>query len=155
MASIDTGTTHRRRSISGELPLVPFVDLLLCCVMFLLVTAVWNQLGSLHAQATGPGPTADTLAVAPPLQLMVEVHHDGYRITGNAGEETDIPARQGALDQAGLEQALTAFRTVAGTTQPVVLLPDDDVHHGDVVATMDTLVGAGYSAIRMGSGWGS
>ena len=40
-----------KKSVDSEIPLVPFIDLLLCCVMFLLVTAVWNKLASMEAAA--------------------------------------------------------------------------------------------------------
>jgi len=155
MASIDTGGAGARKgAVTGELPLVPFVDLLLCCVMFLLVTAVWNQLGALQAQSTGPSPTADVLPAPPAHQLLVEVHQDGYRISGDAGDAMDVPAVDGSLDRLALEQALTSYREVLGAT-PVMLMPDDDVNHGQIIETMDTLVGAGYSAISMGGGFGS
>ncbi len=59
MAGIDTGGGgggHGRRSVNQELPLVPFIDFLLCLVMFLLVTAVWSQMARLNADAQVPGP---------------------------------------------------------------------------------------------------
>jgi biopolymer transport protein ExbD len=57
MAGIDVGGGHGgRRSLNQELPLVPFIDFLLCLVMFLLVTAVWSQMARLNADAQVPGP---------------------------------------------------------------------------------------------------
>jgi len=57
MAGIDTGGGHGgRKSVNQELPLVPFIDFLLCLVMFLLVTAVWSQMARLNADAQVPGP---------------------------------------------------------------------------------------------------
>jgi len=57
MAGIDVGGGgHGRRSVNQELPLVPFIDFLLCLVMFLLVTAVWSQMSRLNADAQVPGP---------------------------------------------------------------------------------------------------
>jgi len=50
------GGGHGRRSVNQELPLVPFIDFLLCLVMFLLVTAVWSQMARLNADAQVPGP---------------------------------------------------------------------------------------------------
>jgi len=57
MAGIDVGGGHGgRRSVNQELPLVPFIDFLLCLLMFLLVTAVWSQMSRLNADAQVPGP---------------------------------------------------------------------------------------------------
>ena len=45
MAQIDTGSPAARgRATNHELPLVPFIDFLLCLVSFLLITAVWSQM---------------------------------------------------------------------------------------------------------------
>jgi biopolymer transport protein ExbD len=61
MAGIDVGGGHGgRRSVNQELPLVPFIDFLLCLVMFLLVTAVWSQMARLNADAQVPGPPNET-----------------------------------------------------------------------------------------------
>jgi biopolymer transport protein ExbD len=57
MAGIDTGGGHGgKRSINHEIPLIPFIDFLLCLVAFLLVTAVWSQMARINADARVPGP---------------------------------------------------------------------------------------------------
>lgn len=57
MAGIDTGGGHGgRRATNHEIPLIPFIDFLLCLVMFLLVTAVWSQMARINADARVPGP---------------------------------------------------------------------------------------------------
>jgi biopolymer transport protein ExbD len=56
MAGIDTGGGHGRRPINQEIPLIPFIDFLLCLVSFLLITAVWAQMARINAHARLPGP---------------------------------------------------------------------------------------------------
>jgi biopolymer transport protein ExbD len=57
MAGIDVGGGHGgRRSTNHEIPLIPFIDFLLCLVAFLLVTAVWSQMARINADARVPGP---------------------------------------------------------------------------------------------------
>lgn len=58
MAGISVGGRGGKREPNSEIPLVPFIDLLLCCVMFLLVTAVWNQLAQIDANQRQPGAAA-------------------------------------------------------------------------------------------------
>jgi biopolymer transport protein TolR len=50
MASIGAGNTgkSKRKSLEAELNLVPFIDLLSTCICFLLITAVWIQIGSIQ-----------------------------------------------------------------------------------------------------------
>jgi biopolymer transport protein ExbD len=77
MAGIDTGGGHGgKRSVNQELPLIPFIDFLLCLVMFLLVTAVWSQMARLNADAQVPGPPNPEKEVTEPKkekQLHVEM----------------------------------------------------------------------------------
>ena len=57
MAGIDTGGGHGgKRPSNHEIPLIPFIDFLLCLVAFLPVTAVWSQMARLNADARVPGP---------------------------------------------------------------------------------------------------
>src|SRR6187551_3271540 len=57
MAGIDTGGGHGgKRATNHEIPLIPFIDFLLCLVAFLLVTAVWSQMARMNADARVPGP---------------------------------------------------------------------------------------------------
>ena len=57
MAGIDVGQGGGgRRPVNQELPLIPFIDFLLCLVAFLLVTAVWSQMARINADARVPGP---------------------------------------------------------------------------------------------------
>jgi biopolymer transport protein ExbD len=78
MASIDVSTGHQgKRSPNHEIPLIPFIDFLLCLVAFLLVTAVWSQMARIDADAKVPG--ADDQGVtpgAPEKELHVEMRGD-------------------------------------------------------------------------------
>jgi biopolymer transport protein ExbD len=57
MAGIDVGGGHgNKRSVNQEIPLIPFIDFLLCLVSFLLITAVWTQMSRINADARVPGP---------------------------------------------------------------------------------------------------
>lgn len=57
MASVDAGGGSSssqgvgrglKRNLNSDLNLVPFIDLLSMCICFLLMTAVWTQMGALH-----------------------------------------------------------------------------------------------------------
>lgn len=76
MAGIDVGGGHGgKRSTNHEIPLIPFIDFLLCLVAFLLVTAVWSQMARIDANAKVPGPPRDDEPedVKPEKQLHVEM----------------------------------------------------------------------------------
>ncbi len=56
MAGISVGGHGGKRAVNQELPLIPFIDFLLCLVSFLLITAVWTQMSRINADARVPGP---------------------------------------------------------------------------------------------------
>jgi len=76
MAGIDVGGGHGgKRPSNHEIPLIPFIDFLLCLVAFLLVTAVWSQMARINADARVPGPPRDDEPedIKPEKQLHVEM----------------------------------------------------------------------------------
>src|SRR5215468_12173818 len=87
MAGIDVGGGHGKRATNHEIPLIPFIDFLLCLVAFLLVTAVWSQMARLNADARVPGPPKDE----PPeeqkkeKQLHVEMKEGKFQLIWKEG----------------------------------------------------------------------
>lgn len=150
MASIDTGSSgSSRKSVSQELPLVPFIDLLFCCVMFLLATAVWNSVDQISA-ATNSAPDG-TQEAPDAVHLYLLVHNDGFTLASDAGDRVVIP--QGAddvgLDYASLGTHLADRRRLEPTRNDIILVPDDDVDFEHLVRSMDLAVGEGYVNLRV------
>src|SRR5262245_60276974 len=109
MAGIDTGSGHgAKKSVNQEIPLVPFIDFLLCCVMFLLVTAVWNQLARLETTADMPGEVSPTVD-PPPVVRRLLVRQDGYALVIGDSVAT-IPRVGDRFDVVGLDQRLRELR---------------------------------------------
>ncbi len=114
--SVNSGTSARRNP-NHELPLVPFIDFLLCLVAFLLVTAVWSALARLPADALVPGgePAPDPLAAPRRLHLGVTTP-DRFQLTWKEGNTVismdEVPRRaqevgtQGDLSYPELAAAL-------------------------------------------------
>ena len=45
-----------RRSLDSEINMIPFIDLLMVTIAFLLITAVWSHMARVNADAQVPGP---------------------------------------------------------------------------------------------------
>lgn len=94
MATIDTGGNGRGRNPNHELPLVPFVDFLLCLVVFLLASGGFPGLARLPSSALAPGrPDGNTTEDA--KRLHVEVGEQRFRLTWRDGAKVlvsnDVP----------------------------------------------------------------
>jgi biopolymer transport protein ExbD len=89
MAGIDTGGGHGgRRSLDHNIPLVPFIDFLLCLVSFLLITAVWSEMSRLNADARVPGPPNPEVELTEEQServLHVEIRDDKFELLWKTG----------------------------------------------------------------------
>ena len=74
--SVDSGGHGGKKSVDSEIPLIPFIDLLLCCIMFLLVTAVWTSMARVPASPRIPNESATHVAEEK-AALRVKVAADG------------------------------------------------------------------------------
>ena len=149
MANISADAGHGgKKSVDSEIPLVPFIDLLLCCI--LLVTAVWNQLASVQAHLDGPGRTESAAYQPPPsLPLMVRVASDGFVVGSDVGDEVRIPMASEQYDVAALADHLDARRRLAPSEHQAVLTADDGVGYASLVSAMDVLAGHGFPEVTV------
>lgn len=154
MGGINVGGGHGgKKSVDSEIPLIPFIDLLLCCVMFLLVTAVWNQLARLDANQQQPGQEAPN--EPPPeekIKLVLKVQTNGYVIASTAGDEIDIPKVGDTYDDEALREKLQERKRLEPNRRDLVVAPEDGVIYENVVAAMDMVVGEGFPDMSLSDG---
>jgi biopolymer transport protein ExbD len=154
MGGIAVGGGHGgKKSVDSEIPLVPFIDLLLCCVMFLLVTAVWNQLARLNANQQQPGQQAPN--EPPPeekIKVILQVSANGFVISSTAGDRIEIPKSGDSYDMEGLREKLQERKRLEPNRKDLVVAPEDGVHYEDVVASMDMVVGEGFPDMSLSDG---
>ncbi len=155
MAGVSVGGGHGgKKSVDHNIPLVPFIDLLLCCVMFLLVSAVWNQLARIDANQQQPGqPSMDSPPPEEPqIKLILQVQKSGFVLATTAGERTEIPKSGDSYDIEELTKKLKERRELEPNKKDITVAPEDGVLYVDVVKAMDTVVGEGYEAMSLSDG---
>jgi biopolymer transport protein ExbD len=154
MGGISVGGGHGgKKSVDSEIPLVPFIDLLLCCVMFLLVTAVWNQLAKLNANQQQPGQQAPN--EPPPeekVKVILQVQASGFVLASTAGDRIEVPKSGDQYDMEGLREKLQERKRLDPNRKDLVVAPEDGVRYEDVVASMDMVVGEGFPDMSLSDG---
>jgi len=148
MANIDVGSHGGKRTLAPEVPLVPMIDLLLCCIMFLLVTAVWNQLATMNA--TGSTPTIDGDSRPPPATrpLVIQLLTTAAVVETPYGTHEEVPNIDGHVDVVRLGERLAAHRSAGlALGNAVSVAADDGVTYREVMATMDTAIGVGFADV--------
>jgi biopolymer transport protein ExbD len=142
MASISTEAHGGgRKSLNPSIALVPFIDLLLCCVMFLLVTAVWNDLGRVNAAQHGPGLYESH--PSPRLYSFLALRIDGFELGSTAGDRTWIPRDQ----PASLQEALRARAAASGVETVLMVSAEDGISYQELVGAMDDALSAGFDVL--------
>ncbi len=159
MAGIDTGGGGHggKRAANHEIPLIPFIDFLLCLVMFLLVTAVWSQMARINADARVPGPVKGPSAKKE-KQLEVEMRGDRkFQLVWKEGSTVvntiDVPRKKGPVGSNGDYTYPDLARTIsqewekngnhrAATDRKfdqAVLHTDNTTPFSDVIAVIDAI----------------
>jgi biopolymer transport protein ExbD len=60
MAGVDVGGGHgKRRALDSEINMIPFIDLLMVTISFLLITAVWTHMSRINADVRVPSARPD------------------------------------------------------------------------------------------------
>ena len=133
--SVDTGGGGNKRAVDAQINMVPMIDLLVSCIAFLLMTAVWVQSGSLQAQQPHGAPAPDQPQDQPQDQLKIQISPTGYRVGLNQTDMRDIPA--GATDRDQLRTMLTERQAANQQNREVCIQPDGAVEYDKIINVMD------------------
>jgi biopolymer transport protein TolR len=127
-----------KKALDAELNLVPFIDLLSCCISFLLITAVWTQIAGLQVASSGGPP--DPQAKESTIDVRLSLGERGYQLMV-AGANIDIPKQNGVFDRKTLGEKLKTLKTSLPDQSAITVQPEDSVAYADLVETVDTAIG--------------
>ena len=126
--------------------MIPMIDLLMVTVSFLLITAVWTQMGRLEGTTKVPGPPdPSSKPVEPQTRMHVEVPagENAFVITMRRGDQivetTNVPRAEPTELGKKLDEIRRAHPGDLGAdeSRTVVLHTDNDLRYRDMVAVMD------------------
>ena len=132
-----------KKALDAELNLVPFIDLLSCCISFLLITAVWTQIAGLQVASSGGPPDQQKQESTIDVKLLLT--EKGYSLA-MAGVALDIPKVSGkdgaqAYDRKTLGEKLKTLKASLPDQSAITVQPEDAVAYSDLVETVDTCLG--------------
>lgn len=140
-----------KKPLDASINLVPFIDLLSCCISFLLITAVWTQLARMDVQQKGQGAAgADSeKPQEPTVTLTLFINKDGYTFAKSTGESTDIPKKGDEYDYIKLADTLKDAKTAYPDKNDIQVKSDDDVVYNNIVHTMDVVLSAKFPDVSL------
>lgn len=132
----------KKKHLDFEVNLIPFIDLLSTCICFLLLTAVWLNVGVLNVkQAVGGQPASET-AKKPTLwaqvsgegEVAVEIRDS--RLSNKLAKFT-IPAKEGRPNLEGLAAQMSQVKEAEPTLNTALIQPQAATVYEDIIALMD------------------
>jgi len=138
-----------KKALDAAINLVPFIDLLSCCISFLIITAVWTQLARMNVTQKGQGAAGSENDQPPTVQLTVFINKDGYGFAKSTGENTDIPMKGDDYDYARLADVLKQAKSDYPDKNDIQVKADDAVIYNKVIHTMDIVLSAKFPDVSL------
>jgi len=159
----EQGGKRGKKALDAVINVVPAIDLLSCCITFLLYTAVWTQISRLQVQQFGSGaPEPPAGEEQKALLVTLQVGERGMNLQTTAGLSVDIPlVVRGADDSSApgeekprqdlktLSDRLKQIRADYPEATSVTVSSEDTVLYGDLVQVIDTCVGQGLVSVSV------
>ena len=133
--SVEGGGGGGKKAVDSNINMVPMIDLLVSCIAFLLMTAVWVQTGAVEAQQPRGQPSQPQESPPEPQeQLKIQIQQSGLRVGTNAADMRDLQGEQRFDELVNvLRQRLQANQQ----NREVWLQPDSVVHYDEIIRVMD------------------
>ncbi len=154
MAHIDDGGGNKRNA-TVDLNLVPIIDLMSVCIIFLLITAVWTQVSMIQIGSSIYGKkTSEAQSEPPPkaeIPFRLDVLKEGYRVIIGR-QEMRFPKVSGKYDQDRLTAELKKIKELYPEKGDCVITVLDELPYESLIGGMDALLIAGFPEISVATG---
>ena len=156
---MDLGTSSKggKKPLDAAINLVPFIDLMAVMISFLIMTAVWTQIGRLQVSNSG-GPSNDEQkedVKTVPVTLLITDKELKLTVGGSAYDAMPfVRDAKGRLDLQKLKDKLKEVRTSLPDQQSITLQTEDAVKYDDLVKIIDEVIGSGLPSIQVSPAMG-
>ncbi|MCB0411113.1 MAG: biopolymer transporter ExbD [Bdellovibrionales bacterium] len=134
-----------KKEINFEINLLPVISLLAVCISFLLLTAVWVQIGTFNAKQALGSDGAEEQKKNPP-SLWVTFEQGGELLLGlkdlegeKAPKEIRISPRGNQVDIESLAEMTVSLKQQIPELNTALILPSAYTKYQDMIAVMDQL----------------
>jgi biopolymer transport protein ExbD len=150
------GGKRKKKALDAVINVVPAIDLLSCCITFLLYTAVWTQISRLQVQQLGAGaPEPETTEQQKAMTVTLSMGERGFSLATSTGAAIEIPSLgrggDGAIqfDLRALGEKLKQLKNDHPDQAAITVSAEDMVVYGDLVQVIDACLAAGLVAVSV------
>lgn len=139
-----------KKPLDASINLVPFIDLLSCCISFLLITAVWTQLARMDVTQKSKAPSgAVDEPPTPTVNLTLLINKDGYIFSKSTGESTPIELQGEDYNYTKLAEIMTQAKKDHPDKEDITIKSDDAVIYNKVIRTMDVVISSKFPNVSL------
>jgi biopolymer transport protein ExbD len=158
---MDVGASGKggKKPLDTTINLVPFIDLMAVTISFLIMTAVWTQIGRLQvSQAGGSEAEDEQTQQTKTVALTLLVTETEMRLTADQSAFDPIPLTRtgdkGRLDLTRLTAKIKELKTTVPDQAAITVQPEDKVRYEDLVRIIDECIGAGLPQVSVSAAAG-
>lgn len=141
-----------KKPLDTTINLVPFIDLMAVTIVFLIMTAVWTQLGRLQVTQSGADveKTEPGKSPLPPVTILLTEKELKLTVGGAALDPLPLTRdERGRLQLGALERKLADVKKDLPEQNAVTLTTEDTVRYEDLVRVIDTCVGGQFPSVSV------
>ena len=150
------GGKKKKKALDANINVVPAIDLLSCCIAFLLYAAVWTQISRLQVQQLGTGAPEQAPAEQQQKALAVTLAVGERGMALLVGDSSyEIPplgrSPEGVVLQ-DLKTLNTRLKAVKGEFPDqgsIIVTAEDTVPYGDLVHVIDACLAVGLMQVSV------
>jgi biopolymer transport protein ExbD len=157
---MDTGQGGKgKKSLDVAINLTAFIDLMAVTISFLIMTAVWTQIGRLQVSQAG-GPSMDEQQEeekTKTVQLSLMITPTELRLTADQSAFDPIPLTKDAKGKTDLTKLVARFKELKAQLPDqtaITLQPEDKVRYEDLVRIIDECIGSGLPQVSVSAAMG-
>lgn len=142
---------HQKKSLDFQVNLIPFIDLLSVCICFLLITAVWLNVGSMDVKQAVGGQAQEDTKKSPLVWIRMTAQGD---LDLEVQQSSLLPAslrkfrvaqQDKQVDLAGLEKALANLKQAEPSLNTGLIQPTASTAYEEIIDVMDQLKKTGMT----------
>ena len=157
---MDTGQGGKgKKSLDVAINLTAFIDLMAVTISFLIMTAVWTQIGRLQVSQAG-GPSTEEQQEeekTKTVQLSLLITPTELRLTADQSAFDPIPLTKDAKGKTDLTKLVARFKELKAQLpdqSAITLQPEDKVRYEDLVRIIDECIGSGLPQVSVSAAMG-
>lgn len=142
-----------KKSLDTTINLVPFIDLMAVTIVFLIMTAVWTQLGRLQVSQSGQNASEEQQQDQSQLQpVTVLITEKELKLSVGGAQLDPIPITydsKGKMDVTRLTDKLKDLKTKQPEQNAITVSTEDNVKYQDLVRVIDTCIGGQFPSVSV------